>query len=384
MSTSLTRAELYQLVWSQPLRILSKRFGISDVALAKRCRSANIPLPGIGYWAKKEAGKPTSQPELPPRGFGQTDSLDIGRGGEWGGRAESDEDLLRTTPRPPEPFPDGFPEVMVRARQLVGTVRVSSSLAKPHPVVARLLRDDDIRREKQKASTYLSDYYAPFFESPFERRRLRFMNSLLHALARVGGKASVHGREGQELGVTIGNMHLGFKLAPLKQLSTNYPPKQLASNEKMKLELGWYEPPPEVKPLWADGEGQTLENQIEEIAASLVAYAEWAYRHGLQREYEYRVERKRELEERIRKQKEEEARRERERKEKAEADRRNKLLADAAAWRTASNVRGYVDAQLAIWSQAAEAKSPSSIRAWADWARSQADEIDPLRARPAL
>src|SRR5262249_51190115 len=157
---------------------------------------------------------------------------------------------------------------------------------------------------------------------------------------------------------------------------TTYPPKQLASNEKMKLELNWYEPPPEVKPLWADGEGQTLENQIEEIAASLVAYAEWAYRRGLQREYEYRVERKRELEETIRKQKEAEARRERERKEKAEAERRSKLLADAVAWRTAANVRDYVDAQLATWSQAADPESSRNVRAWADWARSQADEID--------
>ena len=55
MSTRLTRAELYQFVWSEPLRKLSKRFGISDVALAKRCRAANIPLPGLGYWTKKEA-----------------------------------------------------------------------------------------------------------------------------------------------------------------------------------------------------------------------------------------------------------------------------------------------------------------------------------------
>ncbi len=72
------RAELYQLVWSEPLRTLSKRFGISDVALAKRCRAANIPLPGIGYWAKKAAGKPVFQPAVPQRGLGQSDFLETG------------------------------------------------------------------------------------------------------------------------------------------------------------------------------------------------------------------------------------------------------------------------------------------------------------------
>jgi hypothetical protein len=31
----LTRAELYNLVWSEPMRMLAPRFGLSDVALAK-------------------------------------------------------------------------------------------------------------------------------------------------------------------------------------------------------------------------------------------------------------------------------------------------------------------------------------------------------------
>jgi len=38
MSHKFTRFELYQLVWSEPLRKLAKRFGIADVAIGKRCR----------------------------------------------------------------------------------------------------------------------------------------------------------------------------------------------------------------------------------------------------------------------------------------------------------------------------------------------------------
>lgn len=78
MNHKFTRLELYQLVWSEPLRKLAKRFGISDVAIAKRCRRANIPLPGIGYWAKKGAGKQVFQPAFPPRGLGQSDVVSIG------------------------------------------------------------------------------------------------------------------------------------------------------------------------------------------------------------------------------------------------------------------------------------------------------------------
>ena len=45
-----TRDALYKLVWSEPTQTLSKRFGISDVGLAKACRRANIPTPDRGYW----------------------------------------------------------------------------------------------------------------------------------------------------------------------------------------------------------------------------------------------------------------------------------------------------------------------------------------------
>jgi hypothetical protein len=61
------RAELYEKVWSEPMRILAQQYGVSDVYLARVCRLLRIPLPGLGYWAKKNAGKATKKrPPLPP------------------------------------------------------------------------------------------------------------------------------------------------------------------------------------------------------------------------------------------------------------------------------------------------------------------------------
>lgn len=377
---TLTREELYQLVWSEPLRTLAKRFGISDVALAKRCRAANIPLPGLGYWAKKEAGKKVFQSALPQRGLGQSDSLNIGPD-QRRTQVEADEELLRTMLVPPKPFPDGLPEVMARARQIVGKVRASSSLANPHPIVAKLLQNDEKRREKQRADPIFSSYYAPIFESSFEKRRLRFMNGLLLGLTRAGARVLLRGKEGQELGVMIGDTHLSFSLGPVKPPPATYPPKQMLANEKMRLQLDWYQPPPEIQVLWTDGDGQVVEDRIEEIAVSLVAYAEWAYRWGLQRQYEYHVERRRELEERIRKQREEAEKKERARIEKAAAERREELISDTGAWRRAAEIRAYVEARLAKWSDA-DAETVSGLHTWAEWARAEADAMDPLRAGP--
>ena len=42
---TLTRQQLYNLVWSKPVRDVAKDFGMSDVALAKRCLLYTSPSP---------------------------------------------------------------------------------------------------------------------------------------------------------------------------------------------------------------------------------------------------------------------------------------------------------------------------------------------------
>lgn len=64
---TLTRQELYELAWSKPMNELARDFGISDVALAKRCRNLHIPVPGRGYWARVAAGQAPPRPDLPER-----------------------------------------------------------------------------------------------------------------------------------------------------------------------------------------------------------------------------------------------------------------------------------------------------------------------------
>lgn len=57
----LTRRELYDLVWSKPLRDVAADLGISDVGLAKVCARHRVPRPEQGYWNKIHAGKPAKR-----------------------------------------------------------------------------------------------------------------------------------------------------------------------------------------------------------------------------------------------------------------------------------------------------------------------------------
>ena len=68
MPIDISREDLYERVWAEPIQKLSKDYGLSDVGLAKVCRRYNIPIPPRGYWAKKRAGKRVSKQALPPEG----------------------------------------------------------------------------------------------------------------------------------------------------------------------------------------------------------------------------------------------------------------------------------------------------------------------------
>ncbi len=59
------REKLYEEVWKEPVSVVSKRYGVSDTALAKACRRLNVPLPPRGYWAKIRAAVSVSIPVLP-------------------------------------------------------------------------------------------------------------------------------------------------------------------------------------------------------------------------------------------------------------------------------------------------------------------------------
>ena len=47
---AISRDELYDLVWSERLSDISKKYYISENGLIKKCREWNIPMPNLKYW----------------------------------------------------------------------------------------------------------------------------------------------------------------------------------------------------------------------------------------------------------------------------------------------------------------------------------------------
>ena len=64
--STITREELYELVWSMPMTRASNQQGVSDVMLGRVCRERCVPRPPQGYWAPLLGEKKRSQFEKPP------------------------------------------------------------------------------------------------------------------------------------------------------------------------------------------------------------------------------------------------------------------------------------------------------------------------------
>jgi hypothetical protein len=112
---TITRKELYDLVWSRPMRDVAVEFGISDVGLAKTCARHGIPSPPRGYWARLQAGQKVERQSL-ARAETENPTIEIvsttSRLPEAAAKVLAEariEDLQtredRPEPEPPAPFP---------------------------------------------------------------------------------------------------------------------------------------------------------------------------------------------------------------------------------------------------------------------------------------
>jgi hypothetical protein len=62
---TITREELYNLVWSKPVSHIARGYGVSDNWTRKVCEKHNIPLPKPGYWSKLKFNKEVVKTKLP-------------------------------------------------------------------------------------------------------------------------------------------------------------------------------------------------------------------------------------------------------------------------------------------------------------------------------
>ncbi|GHC08855.1 hypothetical protein GCM10010080_24880 [Thermomonas carbonis] len=376
-------------MWSKPIKDLAPDFGISDVALAKFCRKHSVPLPGRGYWAKLKAGKPVMAFTLPPRGLGQHETISIGHD-EWRRRDEQEARLREEEIPPPPEFPETLVELRQRVAKLVGKVTYLKGLDRTHRVVAALLEADKARIEKRSASSYPSIFDEPFFSSPYERRRLKLLNSIFLALAKLDVSAFAQGKNPSDFEIRVGDSSLTLRLddPKIKKERESWRPSsdiRRPASDPLQMSISWHlEKVDGLRLLWSDSKEAAIEGFLREIVVELVVAGDMQIRMAELRHHAWRVQRKADLIEAARKREEEARQKEIARLQRLEKARIDQLFEDAICLRLSNDLRAYVEAVQVANTSSETPVSEQEMSQWIVWALAQADRIDPVRTHSLL
>jgi len=373
MTFTLTRQQLYDLVWSEPMQRLGKQIGISDVAIAKHCRKLGIPVPERGYWNKLQAGKPTTKVALPQRDLVTLNRVTISGTltPELRSRIDGEPGVAAGN--------ESVEALAERLRQRLGQVSVPRNFQRVYPAIAALLQKDERLRQEYVSRPY--SWNRPRFEAPFERRRLLFLNGLFLGFAKVGGQGWIRGADARELGIHMGERSVTFHLdspSPGRAGARNSDASPTARDPLcLTIESGRYVLP-DVTLSWRDEDGRKLEQQVTEIIVGMAIAGEHLNRQRQEQLVAWERKKREEEEREAQRRKAEEERRERERQAAIAKAKRDTLRQDAIAWREAANIRTYVDA-------VRQASAPSDqLQRWVDWALLEANELDPITAGRAM
>jgi hypothetical protein len=92
-----SREELYELVWSEPMVRVAEQFKVSGSYMARVCSTLRVPRPERGYWAKLAVGKAPEKPPLPEAPSG----CQLSWSQEGGLQSPPRPRLMPPPPRPP-------------------------------------------------------------------------------------------------------------------------------------------------------------------------------------------------------------------------------------------------------------------------------------------
>lgn len=355
----LTRQELYDLVWSDPVYKVAARYGISGTGLAKICRNASIPLPERGYWSRVQAGQTVKRYPLRPAKTAENESVVILQG-----------DGPRPKPPPRPALERPIAKAIENEKLDKNRILVSEQIARLHPEVKKIAEAWAVRK-----SSWNNRNPRP---EPLELRRRRILHAFFRAVEDRGGTVSA---KPYDTGFTV--TLFGSEFA----LSCDEPERRVRvplTREELKNRSEWdkrdYKTVSErtgvlrMRVIWdssrhkdfLEKDDAPLESRLNDVMGYLlensITVAERDRRADAARKAAAEAEALRAKAE-LQQLKAEEVRR-------REEERINALIERAERWNKACRIRAFVDAASSVTGYAEES--------WIAWARSVADRLDPI------
>ena len=334
----LTRKELYDVLWSEPITEVLIKYNLSYHDLREICKTFNIPTPKTGYWGKLKFGKPVQTTPQPDR--------------------EGEEPLITLISKKSQKT------VAVETTKSSEKKKdlVSKKLSKPHSHTksALAILSKNGFRKNWSGDVRRSGYQSlDITVSPENiRRAIRFMDAFIKLVEERGFRFTVGSFK---TSVIISDQELRIRLREKlsRVLLENGKRTEYHPNGKLALVLdGWY------KKEWTDGK-----RQLEEQLSDILTYLEL---EGAKRKREEEEREKRWEEERIIKKLKEDLLQ----RKKEELSRFNKLLLQSERWHKAVILQDFISEmeKKSIRNQT----EPEVFKSWLSWARKKAEWYNPF------
>lgn len=369
-----SRDSLLEFAWSAPMRTLAAKVGMSDVGLKKMLATYDVFPPPQGYWNKLAAGKLVpDRPVSPERKPGQAHYAMV------------DKRLGKFVPVMPLPSHEGpffsrfVPEDLEQLYQAelkaCGQVKPSRDLANPHIGIKPVIAGEERRRLKKLGSPY-SWTDGSLFDNPFDKRRLRILNGLFQALTKREAAGRCTERDADlDCSVIVGDMSVSISIDSATQKKVHGYSRtsryaDLPANTKLRLTIGHHWKSGDAK-TWIDNDKGTVEQSLNEVAASIIMLGEAGYRASLKERADREDQARQAAEVQRRK-----------RLAEAEGQRIEQLKKSGELLRQAGEIRSLVSL---VRDAAGELNiEPSDLENWEQWAQSYADRIDPVKSGQVL
>jgi len=368
------RETLYNEVWAEPITKVAPSYGLSDVGLAKVCRSLSIPLPGRGYWAKLRSGgvvKQTPLPKLKPGESGVTGLVKLPA--EQAVQREAARKSTAAIRKEVTPLPSaeegGPPHPLVvaaskRLRQRDGWPEKTLLRSAPGEVLHLSVTRDTLDRALSIADGLLKALEKYGFEFLIDAKRsmtvirscetdTKMEFSLTEHIRRTPHEITSAEERARQRYFSRSRWQSDIEYPDIPQY--DYTPTGI-----LTIKVGGW-----PSKSWKDTPRTQLEDRLKEVVAGVIALSQETHAKELESAREAE-ERRRAL-----------ARYESLTQQRAEESERFKQLEEQANnWERASKLRAYV---AAVEMRAkVEGRLSTELIKWVAWARAKADWLDPL------
>lgn len=280
----LTRKELYDLVWENPLSKLAKEYNLSDNGLRKVCKKLDIPLPKNGHWQKIQFNKKIIKAKLPSNNTvddsvtlkfrEDSETIINGEGNELNQLTKELKNTLKDTII--------FPEKLTKPNQLI--IDAKNDLKTKEPSYYH-----NIRGLLNTSSGIINITVAP----ENVKRALLFMDVFIKAIQKRGHTIIV--KEGTKIVIDSTELSIGIRERLKRKIvkGTYYDSTELYPSNILSFTLDVY-PAKE----WTDTSTSKLEDKIPNIIAKLELQAVKEKQDAIEREIRHiEYERERKIEE---------------------------------------------------------------------------------------